>query len=258
MSRSPVAIVRAESARFRHPLLLVHGLWTGAWIWRGFAAYVAHRGWDSWAPTLLDDPETADATARLDRLRDVVRDLDEPPIVVTHDAGLVTAARLGADAEFPAVVALNPVLSPVDVGEPQCFRWPQFWYARWFGERVAPPAGSMARRLVAGTGVSSEWRADSAAFFRDVATSRSALLPESFAAAGLIVASTGDPMLSSAGAADLARRRGWSYEASDAPGHFPMLQPGWEGLADRIHRWIVRTLGEDLLLFLDRESDASD
>jgi hypothetical protein len=35
-----------------------------------------------------------------------------------------------------------------------------------------------------------------------------------------------------------------------------MLAPGWEHLADDVHRWLVRTLGEKLLAFLDDDLDA--
>src|SRR5207302_1288969 len=40
-------IVRPESARYATSLLCVPGLWAGAGVWRGFAGYLAHRGWES-------------------------------------------------------------------------------------------------------------------------------------------------------------------------------------------------------------------
>ncbi len=86
MTRDPtgvtVDVVRAESSRFRHPLLMLHGLWTGAWIWRDFAAYLAHRGWDAFAPSFLTDVVARDASERLRMLEEIARTLPAPPIVV--------------------------------------------------------------------------------------------------------------------------------------------------------------------------------
>jgi hypothetical protein len=33
-------------------LLLLHGFWTGSWIWQPLVTYLAHRGWESWAPSI--------------------------------------------------------------------------------------------------------------------------------------------------------------------------------------------------------------
>jgi hypothetical protein len=48
-----------------------------------------------------------------------------------------------------------------------------------------------------------------------------------------------------------AERLGWSFDVHESAGHFPMLAPGCERLADRVHRWIVKAVGADLLAWLD-------
>jgi len=53
----------------------------------------------------------------------------------------------------------------------------------------------------------------------------------------------------------VATRFGWTRRAYAGRGHFPMLEPGWENVADDVHRWIVQTLGAELLAFLDEEED---
>ena len=40
-------IVRAESARYTTSLLCIPGLWSAPLVWRDFAGYLAHRGWES-------------------------------------------------------------------------------------------------------------------------------------------------------------------------------------------------------------------
>lgn len=128
-----VDVVRAESARFRHPLLLLHGLWTGSWIWSGFAAYLAHRGWESWAPSF------AGVADRRRQLMEVCRALPAPPVILAHDAGAVTAVKLAAEVAAPAIVAITPLLSRRDGGKPGVFSHPQFWSARLLAGVVKPP-----------------------------------------------------------------------------------------------------------------------
>jgi hypothetical protein len=247
-----VDVVRAESARFRHPLLLVHGLWTGSWIWGGLAAYLAHRGWDSWAPSF--DGRGADgASARLRQLLELARILPAPPVVVAHDASVVLATKLATSVGAPAIIAITPLLARLDGGDLGTFAHPQFWPARCFARQVRPPRGRAARLLLAGLGDhAARLRSDSGPFFRSVC-SGAERLPDVVPRSGLLVAAPGDPLLP--GIERLAHRLDWSADLHQAPGHFPMTAPGWEQLAGRLHRWLVRTIGEDLLLLAADEPD---
>jgi hypothetical protein len=70
-----------------------------------------------------------------------------------------------------------------------------------------------------------------------------------------VVATGDDPLLPVEAAERFARACGWSFELHDGAGHFAIASAGWERLADRVHRWLVRSLGEELLLFLDDEDE---
>ena len=109
-----VLVTPAESARFAAPLLLVHGLWSGAWIWGRMASYLAHRGWESWAIDRLDGPEAAGLAAAgadvVGRCQGVARAMPAPPVLVAHDAGAAVALRIAAALGSPAVAVINPVL----------------------------------------------------------------------------------------------------------------------------------------------------
>jgi pimeloyl-ACP methyl ester carboxylesterase len=249
-----VEITRPESAKFRHPLLLVHGLWTASWVWEPFATYLAHRGWESWAPSLL---EVADAPARTRVLEEIVRSFSEPPIVITHDAGLAVAAPLAANRAVVAVAALAPLVGPsTGSGRRGLFAWPQFWLPRIFAASVPPPRGAGAQAYL-GRAVASldRLRPDSASFFRALA-SGSVVLPTATEVAGMVIMGAEDAIVAECDARDVATRLGWGQRTLPGRGHFALLEADWETLADEVHRWIVRTLGAELLLFLEDDSGA--
>ena len=249
----PVEVTRPESAKFRHPLLLVHGLWTGSWVWEPVATYLAHRGWESWAPSLR---EVADLAARTRAAEAVARALPEPPVVLTHDAGLVIAAPLVAAGAAAAIAALAPVVGTGGGAGRGLFAWPQFWRARMLGRSVAPPRGAgAAAYLGRAIGSRDRLRPDSAPVFRSLASGHVGLHP-STAVPGLVIGGGDDAIVSERDAREIAERLGWEHRILAGRGHFALLEADWESLADEVHRWIVRTLGADLLLFLDDDSGA--
>jgi pimeloyl-ACP methyl ester carboxylesterase len=252
-----VDVVRAESSRFRHPLLLLHGLWTGGWIWRHFAAYLAHRGWDAWVPSLLEDASLSDVNGRQHALIDLCRTLPAPPVLISHDAGVAMATLLASEVAAPAIVAIAPLLPRIDrhvnLG---VLAHPKFWPARLWARSVPPPRGRIARSLMAGLDDEAvgRLRPDSGAYLR-------ALLAGTFTLAnpsqpGLVIASSNDDITSREQSRRLADRWRWSFDLHETYGHFPMLTSGSEGLADHVHRWLVRAIGADLLAWLEDDEDA--
>jgi pimeloyl-ACP methyl ester carboxylesterase len=243
-----VDVVRAESSRFRNPLLFVHGLWTGGWIWRQLGPYLAHRGWDSWAPSFLDDESPPDVSVRLAALLEICRALPAPPVLIAHDAGVGMAAVLAREIDPPAIVAIAPLSGGFSV-----FRYPQLWRAS-FATRVAPPGGSAATRLFSGVPADDRprLRPDSGRFVRALASGRLRVADRT-SAPGLVLYSEHDAVVPVRTALRLAARRAWSVDVHESAGHFPMLAPGWEQLAARVHRWLVQAIGADLLVWLDDE-----
>jgi pimeloyl-ACP methyl ester carboxylesterase len=245
-----IEVTRPESPKFRHPLLLLHGLWTDAWIWERFATYLAHRGWESWAPS-LNAAMAVDPALALDAL---VAALPATPVIVAHDVAILAAAAYARRAAVPALIAIAPVVAPADLdGARNVLVWPQFWRARLFGARVTPPRGSAAQAFL-GDAITqrARLRDDSGPAFRAIASGR-VRLPTKIDVPGLVVGGTRDVAAPEAALRALAARFGWAQRAYGARGHFPMLEPGWEGVADDVHRWIVQALGADLLAFLDED-----
>ncbi len=80
------------------PLLLVHGVLTGSWLWTEFAAYLAERGWEAHAmnlrghftsaPAELEDVRMADYA---DDVATAMRQLARPAVLVTWGIGALAA-----------------------------------------------------------------------------------------------------------------------------------------------------------------------
>ena len=244
-----VEVVRAECPRFRYPLVLLHGLWAGAWIWREVAPYLGHRGWDAWVPSFVaSGGRPMDLEARRVALGALVRELPGPPILVTHDAGLALADLEAVTSRAPAVIAIAPIVGLGPLGGPR------LWMTRLAG-RVAPiPGGRFAETFFAGLADYDRARIgpDSGSVLRAAISIERRPVD---APRGLVVASDADLVAPLARCERFAKARGWDIERHGAAGHFPMLGRSATALGDRLHRWLVRALGGDLLAWIDDEEE---
>src|SRR5206468_1368748 len=101
-------IVRPESARYTTSLLCIPGLWAGPDVWRAFAGYLAHRGWESH----LLDVRALDAgvAERAAAVAAHAAALPTPPVLLGHDLGSLVALAAAARTRTAAVVLLAPLV----------------------------------------------------------------------------------------------------------------------------------------------------
>jgi pimeloyl-ACP methyl ester carboxylesterase len=126
------------------PLLLVHGALTGSWLWAGFAAYFAERGWEAHAMNLrghytsdLADLETTSMHDYADDIGIAVRQLGRPPVLIGWGIGALTALLYAEQHPVLGLVLLAP--SPPAAALPrrplahELRLVPDVYDARWWG-----------------------------------------------------------------------------------------------------------------------------
>ena len=234
----------AEGARYAAGLVCIPGLWAGSRVWRGFASYLGHRGWEC---HLLDVRGVGGGlTARAAAVREYAAALPAPAVLVGHDAGGLVALAAAARGTAAAVVLLAP-LAPGSRAARQLVLAPRSLLALLAGRPVPVPAGPAAAAwadlppaLRASTGP------EDAAAVRDVVWGR----VRPVAAAGvptLVVAGAGDPLLPPPAAEALARSLGADLRVLEGARHWVLAGAGWQPAVALVHRWLVQRLGEPLL-----------
>jgi len=108
----------AFERRTRTPLLFIHGAWHGAWCWdRGFLDFFAARGWDSYALSLRNHGNSADA-GRLRWIRhrafvadisSVVSEFERPPVLIGHSMGGYLVQKYMEENEVTGAVLMASV-----------------------------------------------------------------------------------------------------------------------------------------------------
>jgi pimeloyl-ACP methyl ester carboxylesterase len=102
------------------PLVLLHGLWGGAWIFEAWLGPAAERGWDVWAPNLRGRPGSrgVDDIGRVGLadfaadLRDVLEELG-PCVVVGYSMGGLVTQMVMADPAARHLVRAAALLCSV-------------------------------------------------------------------------------------------------------------------------------------------------
>lgn len=254
-----VKVVRAESERFAAPLLLIHGLWAGNWVWERIAGYLGHRGWESWAIDLSGQaggPRPAQLRDLLAQCVDVARTMGASPVVVGHDAGAMVALHLTARVEVQALVLMAPLLP--GYGALRAALGAGRALAVLLGRPLKPPAGPSALAFFAGT----EARTREILRARLIAEPGRvvyALLRGSFDPPGrlppvLVLGGVDDAVAPS----DVVRAvaRAVDGDALIVPGgHWLPVEERWKETANRVHRWLVKTLGDPLLLLREESEE---
>jgi pimeloyl-ACP methyl ester carboxylesterase len=230
-------------------MVLLHGLWSTAALWRPFMGYLAHRGWHCVALQLRD--ATSLPTLAAD-VRAAIATLAAPPVVIGHDLGGLLALQLTAAS---AVVTLAPLLLPPFAAHPpsnlaqagtvldRCLARPRRAPGgRW---RAAYPARAHPRR-------------ESPALIADLRRTRIELPANDAPLPRLVVTGEGDPVTDVSTARTLVERLGAELTVEATASHALPIDPGWEHRVSDIHRWLVRTLGRPLLALYDEAMEERD
>jgi pimeloyl-ACP methyl ester carboxylesterase len=229
----------AERTKFTAPLVLVHGLWDGPRSWRRFMGYLSHRGWRCIAVGWENAADRQSLAAGQRALAAALAELDEAPVVIGHDLGGLMTMR--AAAQTRAAIALAPLVP----GATSALERAGGWLQRLRGAARSP--GALASHYP------SARPTEPIELLRDLVDlgQREDLDDRTGnAAPRLIVAGDADKLSPPAAVRELASACGAELEVVSG-GHRLHLDDGWEEHAAIVHRWLIRSLGEELLALYD-------
>jgi pimeloyl-ACP methyl ester carboxylesterase len=249
-----VETVEPRGAARPHPLLFLHGMWGGAWMWEPCMQVFAARGWRCHALNLrghhgsrpVRDIGRVSIHEYVADARAVAEALG-CPVVVGHSMGGLLAQKLAELLDPPAAVAVTPAaprgvlaLNTLELA------WTALRHLHEIlGRRPLTPTFAEAEALLLDHLPEAERRAvyermvpESGRMTFDIALLGLPVDPRRVRCPMLVVAGADDRITP----AKMVRRVARRYDATlrEYPGHAHMLlmEPGWERIAGDIAGWI--------------------
>ncbi len=240
-----------------HPVLFVHGMWGGSWMWDNFLGFFAGRGFTSYALNLrghhgskpVADIGSVPFAEYVMDVRGVVAALGNP-ILVGHSMGGLLVQKLAELLTPPAVVALTPA-APRGIfalGTLELLRLSLKHLPELLLRRPITPSFEEADALLFGRTPPAERRP---AFERLVPESGRLAFDIAVKGVPVDAARVRCPMLVVAGRDDritpatmvrkIARRYAAEFRVYDAHAHMVLTEPGWEEIAREMATWLDGT-----------------
>lgn len=254
-----------EKPRFKAPLLLVHGLWTGSWCWQAWATHFSNLGWECWAVNLRGrfEKEWQPVLKRLhfqrcvEDVRKVVRGAPYPPVVMGHSLGGLIAQRVAEQEEVSALVLLSSLPPPragkaaprplrllrlkysllMALRRPFCLEQKDF-RSIWLASVPESEQPDILRRMVP----------ESIYLIREFFFRRAEIDPERIRCPVLVVGGSEDRVVPAVSLREVAQSLRADLKQYPDHGHWVMGEAGGDVVVRDIHRWIVQKLGEGILL----------
>lgn len=254
-----------ERNKFTAPLLLLHGLWSGSWMWREVAEAFAQRGWEGWELDLRghsgDQPQPTLGKRHLnDDIADLIaaaQALWAPPIICGHDFGALLALLAAPRINPRALVCLAPLLPRAwnpDERPPLPLARLSAVPALLWSWPLSPPRAQVASEFLfttlppqIQTQLHTQLQPDSGTIVRTLLREE---IP--FPSAGslyptLVISGSADRMSSPAATRQLATRLQAEHRIYADQGHWFFTGKHATTLVTDVHRWLIQTLGEAVL-----------
>lgn len=245
----------------RPPLVFLHGAFAGAWVWaEGFLPWFARRGYQAYALSFRGHGESAESdnlhafgiADYLEDLRRLLRELDEPPVLIGHSMGGYVVQKALLEFDLPAYVLMASVPPTGLMGPAITMAWSRPWLlGRLYeiqSQGTHPASLGILREAVFWNHVPERL---AASYVRRAQNeSRRATLDLYWPAVmnvaplrrspALVVGARRDRLISALHVQQTAALVGaWPHLFADM-GHAMMLEPGWESVAQRIHEFLAR------------------
>ena len=254
-----------EKPKFKSPLVLIHGLWTGSWCWRPWATHFSNLGWECWAINFRGRFETERHAALkrlqfqdcVEDLKRVIRSASFPPVIVAHSLGGLVAQKAAEGERITALILLSSLPSrEIQMAAPRSLRLLRLKYSPLIFLRrpFCLEEGDFCRLWLASVpegerpGILRRMVPDSSVLVREFFDRREAFHPERIHCPVLVVGGKEDKVVPIALLREMALSLGGDFKEYPNHGHWMLGEGGGEVIVRGIHRWVVQRLGEDILL----------
>ena len=244
----------------RLPILFVHGLWAGAWMWERWLPVAAARGWDAWALELrgrggsrpVSDLGKVRIADFVTDVRDALRHLGDAVLVGHSMGGLVAQAVAAEDPHVRAAAFLCSV-PPGDIRAltgPVLRRSLRYLPSMATGGRIAQRRSdadvlTMNRMTASERDVTfPRCIADSGTVAREIALGRVSVDATRVTCPVLVGGATEDRISSPAIHPKLVARYAAESMVFPGRGHLITLEEGSEDRAHAVLDWAERVLGK--------------
>ena len=248
-----------EPTKFKWPLVLFGELFTTRRHLGSLLGYLATMGWEGWIPDLREASNSSPSDLNLEGGAELARKsleaLARELIVIGHGLGGLMALKLASEPYVKAAVAIAP-LAPG-------FSSPLYASAKTlFGLRkstLAPPKKKVLLDMMVGVEpglfepLAARLVPEPSALVDDIEHNRIELPKADRSAPRLIIAGQDDLISPPDRLRELASEIGAQFRAIDRRGHWLIGGRALERAASEAHRFLVRSLGEELLLLFPEE-----
>lgn len=254
-----------EKPKFKSPMILVHGLWSGSWSWRTWATHFSNLGWECWAVNFRGRFEEKrhqilkqlDFQGCVEDMRKVVRSSSFPPVVVAHGLGGLVAQKLAEQEKISALILLSSVPpKQIQAAPSRSLRLLRLKYALLiFLRRPFRLEEKDFRRVWLASvpegqrpGILNRMVPESGLLVREFFDRRVGVKRDRIDYPTLVVSGGEDKVMPISAQREMAQWLGGDLREYPKHGHWMLGEAEGEVIVRDIHRWVMQKLGENILL----------
>jgi pimeloyl-ACP methyl ester carboxylesterase len=252
-----------EQAKFTSPLLLVHGVWSGAWCWQSWATHFCNLGWECIAIDLrrrftqnpIANLHDLSFTDCVQDLAGVIRSLSTPPVLLAMDLGALMALKVCEQMETIALILVSPSSQgdPAARSRPQRLLWLKYGLLIFLRRPFRIDEKDFRAYFLTSlpenlqSQLSRQTVPESSALVREFLAPRVSVESGSLSCPILVLGGSDDQITPPATICRTAEWLGGEIRVYPGQGHW-LIELDGEHIVRAIHRWIIQKLGEKILL----------